>query len=339
MKKVSIIIPCYNVENYIWQCLESVINQTYQNLEIICINDGSNDGTLRVLKEIETREPRLIILNQSNKGLSASRNVGIHKSSGDYIMFLDSDDWLEIDAVKICATYLPYDLICFSYNRVFKKTVLPRKLNLAGSFSAEKIQQRMVGLVGKELGDPSQADSLVTAWGKLYDSAIIRNNNIQFTDTQLIGTEDALFNIQFLDWAKTVYVLDRPFYNYRRNNVSSLTSFYKKQLFEKWKNLYAIIAEIIEDKPTNFKIALQNRICLSIIGLGLNETFSTSTFQQKSKTLKRILSDPLYKMAFDNLYLNQFPLKWKVFFYLAKYKKTHLLLIFLMIIKHLIYKK
>ncbi|MDN3605688.1 glycosyltransferase family 2 protein [Kaistella yonginensis] len=334
MKKISIIIPCYNVEYYIFQCLESVINQTYLNLEIICINDGSTDSTLVLLQKIAKTDSRIIVVNQVNKGLSATRNVGIAKSTGEYLMFLDSDDYLDLNTItSLEKFFITNDLTCFSYNRIYQNTSKIRKFNIKGEFSAENIQRKMIGLMAQELSDPSQIDSLVTACMKIYHSPIIKENAIQFTDTSLIGTEDLLFNIQYLEIAKTVRIVDEPYYFYRKNNASSLTSLYKPTLFENWKNLYKIIEKIIENKPAEFKLALQNRICLSVIGVGLNETFSPKSYSDKKKRLNEILSDSLYTNSFSNLEMKYFPFHWKMFFIFAKRKQVGFLLPMLLVIK------
>lgn len=332
--KISIVIPCYNVEEYISQCLDSVVNQTYENIEIICINDGSTDNTLTILKNFVQRDHRMILLDQTNKGLSLARNVGLEKCTGDFVMFLDSDDYLSLQTLSEVSAYLnKRELICFSYNRVYNDDINPRKLNLHGEYNADYIQRRMVGLCNEELSDPSQMDSLVTVCMKLYVADIIKKNNILFTDTSLIGTEDLLFNLQYLEFAKNVEVIDLPFYFYRKTNASSLTSIYKENLFEKWKVLYSIIDEIIKCKNIEFKLALENRICLSIIGLGLNETFSGKSNTAKKQQLLKILSDPLYEQAYSTLSLKNFPLHWKLFFYFAKNKMTIPLLWMLQIIK------
>ena len=98
--EVSIIIPCYNVEKFIKDCLESVINQTFKNIEIICINDGSTDSTPEILKKYSNIDNRIIVVNQKNKGLSGARNSGINVSCGKYLMFLDSDDWIDTDYIE-----------------------------------------------------------------------------------------------------------------------------------------------------------------------------------------------------------------------------------------------
>lgn len=100
MNKYSIIIPVYNSEKTLKKCLDSVINQTYENLEIICINDGSGDNSLKILNEYAKKDDRIIIVNKENGGLASARNEGIKKANGDVITFLDSDDWLEIDCIE-----------------------------------------------------------------------------------------------------------------------------------------------------------------------------------------------------------------------------------------------
>lgn len=330
--KISIVIPCYNVEDYISQCLDSVVNQTYENIEIICINDGSTDRTAQILDKYAERDRRIMIVTQKNAGLSAARNIGIQNSSGDSLMFVDADDWMEKNAVQMVTEKERVDLICFSYNRIFQTRTEPRKLKLSGNFDASLIQRRIVGLIREELADPSQTDSLVTAWGKLYNTELVKKNAIQFLDTKIIGTEDALFNIHYLQFAETVTIIDLPLYNYRKTNFTSLTNTYKPELFEKWKVLYDKIGESIKGKNGDFNAALQNRICLSIIGLGLNETFSKKSNAQKRKKLTEILSDPLYEKAYSKLTLKYFPLHWKLFFYFAKNKMTGPLLWMLQII-------
>lgn len=334
MLKVSIIIPCYNVESVISQCLDSILAQTYQEYKVICVNDGSTDQTLQLIDLYVKKDRRFTVTDQQNTGLSGARNAGIQSAETDFMMFVDADDWLEPNCIEMAMNNMHADMLCFSYNRVFGTFIKPRKLNLEGEYGASIIQRRMVGLYGHELSDPSQADSLVTAWGKLYRREIIMDNYIRFTDTRLIGTEDALFNIEYLNYADTVYIIDRPLYNYRKNEGNSLTQTYKADLFGKWKNLYSKIAQIIESKDQVFKTALQNRICLGLIGLGLNETFADSSFGHKHARLKTILSDELYKEPFRNLNFKYFPLHWKLFFVFAKYRLTLPLLTLLYIIKN-----
>ena len=291
--------------------------------ELIFVNDGSKDNTLHVLENLAVKDNRIKIINQENKGLSGARNTGIENAKGDYMMFVDADDGLEPNAFELISkNFNQEDLFCFSYNRVFEKKSIPRDLKINGIYEASFIQRRMVGLIGKELLDPSQIDSLVTAWGKIYKTEIIKNHKIQFTDTKLIGTEDALFNIQYLEYAEKVKVLNLPLYNYLKITEDSLTKLYKSYLFQQWKTLYQKISEIITNKEDDFKVALGNRIALSLIGLGINETYSNLPLTAKIKKIAIVLHDDLYIKAYQNLEMKYFPLHWKLFFYLAKSKNA-----------------
>ena len=100
MVKVSVVIPFYNVEDYLGECLDSIINQTLDDIEIICVNDGSTDDSLKIVEELATSDDRIKIFSQENQGASASRNHGVKKTHGDYIYFMDSDDILELNALE-----------------------------------------------------------------------------------------------------------------------------------------------------------------------------------------------------------------------------------------------
>lgn len=337
--KLSIIIPCYNVEKFVQKCTESILLQNGFDFEIILVNDGSKDKTLDILENLVEKDHRIKVINQENQGLSGARNTGIENAKGDYIMFVDADDWLEPNAFEIISeNFNQEDLFCFSYNRVFDKKILPRKLNIEGTFDASFIQRRIVGLLDNELADPSQTDSLVTAWGKIYKTKIIKDNNVKFIDTKEIGTEDALFNIQYLEFAEKVKIIDVSLYNYLKNNFESLTKLYKPNLFNQWKNLYAKIFDLIKSKDTDFKKALNNRIALSLIGLSLNETFSEKSFSEKKQKISEILHDNLYQKAYQDLTLKYFPIHWKLFFYFAKTKNASGIVILSKIINFLINK-
>ena len=101
MTKISIIVPVYNVEKYLKECLDSLINQTLEDIEIICINDGSTDNSLAILEEYQKKDSRIKVFSQKNQGVSAARNLGIEKATGEYLTFLDSDDRLELNTCEI----------------------------------------------------------------------------------------------------------------------------------------------------------------------------------------------------------------------------------------------
>ena len=329
---ISIIVPVYNVEQYLRTCLDSLIYQTYHNLEIICVDDGSTDGSAEVLKQYAAMDARIVVISQENMGLSGARNSALEKAYGEFIMFVDGDDWIDADTCSILleqALLYDVDLVLCSYVREYAafskpKYIFPYIENHL--FDEEEAQdlifRRCVGLVGKELSDPSHMDSIVTACVKLYRANLIQNNKVRFVDTKQIGTEDALFNIYCLINMKGAYYVHACKYHYRRDNENSLTSQYKKNLYEKWQNLYNYIERFIsiQGLSERYSVALNNRIALSLIGLSLNILSSNNSYFWKKKEIKKILTTPRYRKAYWQLDFQYFPLHWKVFFACAKYR-------------------
>ena len=119
--RFSIIIPVYNVEIYLRECLDSVLNQSFEDWEAICVNDGSTDHSVNILDEYASNDHRFKFINQPNGGLSAARNTGMKAAKGEYILFLDSDDWLELDTLEVISEALAdEDMVCFSGRRFFE---------------------------------------------------------------------------------------------------------------------------------------------------------------------------------------------------------------------------
>lgn len=319
---VSIIVPVYNVELYLEQCLESIIQQTFSNLEIIVINDGSTDNSFKIIKEFSNKDSRFIIIDQENKGISSARNSGINISSGDYLMFVDSDDWIAPNTVEVLLSKIyDTDLVACSYNRAYVGKEIPRIFQFTGNVSNVSFQRRLVGLINEELNDPSQIDSLVTVWAKLYKSKLIKDHNIEFISTNEIGTcEDLIFNLFYLEYCTNVYISNEPLYFYRKINLSSFTSKYKSDLFLLWKNLFNKLESLTKHKGNDFEIALNNRIALSIIGLGINELQNEKGFFAIYENLRFILNNELYIKAYSILQLKYFPNHWRIFFFCSKHR-------------------
>lgn len=341
---ISIIVPVYNTENYLEKCLLSLVNQTYKNIEIIIIDDGSPDNSMNIIQKFVLADNRAKVISQKNQGLSGARNTGINNANGDYIMFIDSDDWIEIDtcekAINASEKYNA-DVVFWSYIKEFsnsqKDNYLFDKTEIIWSEkNINQLSRRMVGLVGDELANPQSIDNLVTAWGKLYKKSVI--GDVRFTDTKIIGTEDALFNIEvFLGINSAVYIPDL-LSHYRKDNESSLTHNYKEKLVSRWKEMYSRIKILLDrnDMSREYYDALKNRICFGLIGLGINLAEDKKmSFKEKKKEIYNILSMNHYQIALKDLDFSYLPIQWKVFFKLAKNNNALLLLWLLKIMDYL----
>lgn len=324
---VSVIIPVYNTKKYLVECLNSVCTQTYSKIEIIAVDDGSTDESGNILREYARKDDRIRIITQENKGLSAARNAGLECSSGEYVLFLDSDDWLDRETCDTAIQMMidtKSDVILWSYMREYPTASKPVYLfneNICMWDEAEikTLYQQLIGLQREQLRAPQKIDSLITAWGKLYRRSMI--GDIRFIDTKIIGTEDALFNIQVFAQVRRAAYISNTFSHYRKTNADSLTRKYKDQLVYQWQELYRRIKIQLdsENASAEYYQALSNRIALGLIGIGLNLAEDERlNFIQKRRELKKILQIPHYRTALDFLPLNYFPIHWKLFFICAK---------------------
>ncbi len=327
MKSVSVIIPVYNVEKYLPKCLDSVIGQSYKELEIICVNDGSPDNSLAVLEAYSEKDNRIKIITQKNQGASIARNTGIAAATGDYMVFLDSDDWIDLEAIEAAVSVAEKnnsDVVMWGYVREFAENSLEKKIfdgdKVFDANESREIHRRIVGLCGKELASPENADSIVTVWGKLYKASIIKENGLEFVDIKLISTEDLLFNLHYFGFVKECAFIDKPYNHYRKDNETSLTRSYQAKLFTQWSELYSRIRAYINENNLgeDFHRALDNRICLSMIGLGLNELYNKASHRERIKNIKKFLSSEQYIKAYKDLEFAYFPIHWKLFFKLCQ---------------------
>lgn len=321
--QISIIIPVHNSANYLERCLISVSNQTYKNLEIIIIDDGSSDNSLEIIQNISRTDSRMITISVANSGVSAARNEGLSYANGEFIMFVDSDDWIDNDTCEKAVDIIQknnLDVVMWPYIREYpsksKETLfLGREEIILTECVQEKIWRRMIGPLKEEMRKPQFVDSMITVWGKLYRHDVIEN--INFIDIKLVATEDTLYNIEVFQRVKSIAYLPIPFYHYRKTDLSSLTHTYKQEKIRQWQELYRRIEKILleADVPEHFYDALENRICLGLIGLGLNLIEDKNmSLKSKRKELKKILLMSQYKKALGKLDLQYFPLYWKVYF-------------------------
>lgn len=344
---ISIIIPVYNVEQYVGQCLDSIIKQTYRNLEIICVNDGTRDSSREVLQQYAEMDGRIVVIDQENQGLSGARNTGLDYVHGKYVMFVDSDDWIELEtceqAVKAAEKYNA-DLVMWSYIREFEHESKQKYMFwedervFDGAEVNTQLHRRLCGLLGEELRHPEYANAIETAWGKLYLAEKLIANNVRFIDTKEIGTEDALFNLYALGYIGRAVYLRRCLNHYRKTNQRSLTKTYNAKLFERWQKLFDYMRQYIQDNnlPNEYEKALDNRIALSLLGLGLNIVESNYSTREKLKLLCEILKNDLYKAVYKKLEFRYFPIYWKIFYGCAKYRITVGVYVLLAVIQSII---
>lgn len=238
MVKISVVIPVYNTQNYLNECIDSVLNQSFKDFEIICINDGSTDNSLSILSDYEVSDERIKVISQQNRGLGASRNEGLKLAQGEYVLFLDSDDYLTPDALEKLynqAYANDLDLILFKIANFNYKTL---KESHSDYFDMKFLKE----IVNEDIFNwmivkDCIFDISVTATSKLFKRSLI--SNIEFPEDLLF--EDNLFFTKVIFNAKHVYFLDEYLY-YRRIRPDSITNSYHS----KFSDCIIIYDEIIE---------------------------------------------------------------------------------------------
>ena len=223
MIKTSVIIPIYNVEKYLPKCLDSVINQTLEDIEIICINDESPDNCAKILEEYQKKDSRIIVLNQKNSGQGSARNRGLEIARGKYIQFLDSDDFYEPNCCEemynLMEKYQDIDVACFDCNIIYdayedKKNVDEHYLKMR--------------FIGKTKVKPSMAHQLVdvNCWNKIFRKSFIDKNNLRFPEK--LHYEDVAFFWFWITRTNYIYFYHKKLTNYVRRQGSFLGEIYEK---------------------------------------------------------------------------------------------------------------
>lgn len=246
---VSVIIPCYNIEKYLRQCLDSVVNQTLRNIEIICVDDGSSDSTLEILKEYENADERFKIVSQKNGGAGAARNNGLRVATGKYLSFLDSDDFFELDMLEKAyesAEKYQADFVVFNSNQyhmdknrfaetrwVIHKDEIPPYMPFSYRQLAGNVFKTFVGW----------------AWDKLYLRSFVIENNLWFQEQRT--TNDMLFVFSALVLAKKIAVVDKVLVHQRRGSSETLSVTREKSWHCFYDALNALKKRLIEEKLWN----------------------------------------------------------------------------------------
>ena len=341
---ISIVVPIYNAAKTLPQCLDSLIGQTYSDLEIICVDDGSTDDTQDILAQYAVKDDRIKVIRKEKSGVSEARNKGIEQSSGQWLMFVDSDDWLSADCCeRLMDVAAGQDLVLFSYIREFKKGPSPKyviddKPRQWQGNAMEQLFERFIAPRDEDLRDPSKLDCLSPVWGKLYNAGIVRSNKIVFPSTEKTGTlEDLLFNCRYLNCAGQAYYLPLCLYHQRKSGRNSITYSYKPDLDRKWQYVFSAVEASAAgvDWPW-LEPAIERRKALCLFGLGLNTTFSQKSLREQRQLLEGIIQSSWYKTAVRQLDLRPMPVHWKIFYSAAHSGRTGIILLLLQVMNRIV---
>lgn len=293
MPKVSVIIPVYNVEQYLKTCLDSVINQTLQDIEIICVDDGSTDGSLDILRDYEKKDLRLKVLTQKNQHAGVARNNGLKAATGEYLSFLDSDDFFDLHMLEDMYNKAKKDdsdvVVCgfYQYNNRLNKITSIAKINTKfvkkTPFSPLDFKDNLF-------------DGLkLNAWTKLFRRKLFVNNNLQFE--KCVCCNDLTCVCTALALSNKISIINKPYIYYRYNQKNNLTANRNKSI-----DGFLIAAKGLEENLKKFNIyEIFEKAFVSKIKASFNWELSLCTPEQKEKRkieASKCLSKNLYNIFY-----------------------------------------
>lgn len=301
-KVVSIIIPVFNAETSLANCIGSILNQTYKQLEIIMVNDGSTDKSGEICEHYAISDQRIKVVHQENCGPSSARNTGIEKATGDYIQFVDADDYMKpkMTETLLQAMTNQVGLVICGYEAIYTHTNITRRRDYIPSISGFYMHDDFI----KHFGELYRCTLIPSPCNKLYDANLIRGEHIRFMETMKYG-EDLFFNLEYFKTSPNVYVIQDQLYNYLITGNHSLSRTFNERLSEHQEMLHQGVEAFLLEKGA---YAGENRHHMKVIYArhvvnALDNLFhlnSTYTPKEKKQQIAKIISNAALNRDVDH---------------------------------------
>ena len=326
--KVSVIIPVYNVENFLKRCVNSIISQTYKNIDIILVDDGSLDSSPQICDEFAQKDTRVIAVHKKNGGLASARNAGLKVAKGDYILFVDSDDWIKditIEELLNIAVKNKVDFVRFipvSAGYPDRPNGTPIDFGTE-NFMEEGIyeKQKIVKDIYPRLFVTSQLTMgpIVAAWRSLYNRKFLVDNNLYF-DEDVKYSEDAIFSAKVVYSSNRFYYMKGGYYYNYFYNTNSITKSFKKDRWNVCKILSSAFREEFSSKGDyDFSEQIHLEDIYNVLN-GLGQSYFIDKFWDKYRYIKMILNDDFTKNSIKYIALTNVNIKMKIILYIIKYR-------------------
>ena len=318
-KKVSVIVPVYNAEKYLDQCLSSITKQSYKNLEIIVIDDGSTDNSPKLCDIWKSKDSRVTIIKQENGGAGVARNTGIKKATGTYICFLDSDDYMDKSTIEKCVKAMEEvqaDAVVCGSNRLSedgKINPIPMK-NKKLIYKEKEVQEQLLAsfFTGSK-------GSGVSVWGKFYRLDIIKDNHLLFQSEREIYSEDALFNLSYFAKVSSAVIVPENLL-YHLENADSISHSYQEERESK-KDIFLLEAlKIVEKEQMAESVSfhIQARYHAYVMNSLKQIMGSKDGFKAKADLLEWMYEKETFRNTLSDDVLQLEKLSLKLFFQLIR---------------------
>lgn len=323
MPKISIIVPIYNVEKYLDRCMQTLINQTLQDIEIIMVDDGSPDNCPKLCDEYAQKDNRIKVIHKKNGGLSDARNAGLNIATGEYVAFIDSDDFTSINAYEKLynvAIKDNYDIVFAGFVRHDKEGNIIKCFTYNREYIGKDINYFLSDMLYQEKQDSEEKEICMSVWNAIYKKEILDKNNIRFKSERKFLSEDILFHSEILPCCKRIRCIPEHFYHYLHNE-ESLTHTFKDTKIEASIRLYETILSNLEKnsismlKPQAMLFFI--RYIRGIIMKGI--FFSNLKYSEKRKLCFIIYKYTGWKEIFQTIHIDSRPLLERFILIAIKY--------------------
>ncbi len=333
--KVSVIIPVYNVEQYLDRCINSIIHQTYANLEIILVDDGSTDTSGYMCDEWKQKDSRISIIHKENAGLGFARNSGLEIITGDYVSFVDSDDYIKLDAYEKLIKRLKESNadVCYfgcDYDDHGDITVGSQKFPLE-VYDKKQIDELLLPIsFGKSIQKKADKYGIGSVCCGIYRSRLFSNLGLRFGSEREVLCEDILFTSELLTSVESVAFVNENFYYYCYNG-SSLTHSFRKDRFEKSQKFYILQIDLIREKGLSRKCLdrAKNSFLINIIVCLKQELSHNSLNYCKSKeTILVISNNELFRKIYESSNIRELNIKKQLLFFCLYHRLAYIVYFF-----------
>lgn len=334
--KVSIIVPVYNVEPYLDRCMQSLLNQSLREIEIIMVDDESPDRCPQMCEDYKAKYPNVKVVHKKNGGLGFARNSGLEVAEGEYVAFIDSDDFVDTDMFQHLYDYAAKnkcDAVFCGYN-IYKDAEHIRKMQENADYvlrcGKDEAKKVLLDMIGPEPSYHSDAKLLMSVWRGIYSRRVIEDNHLRFVSERVYIAEDIMWHIDFLPCCQCVGLIPQTHYYYC-DNGTSLTRTYRGDRFQKELFLYhaqedklrkAGFSDIEFRVRLNRQLLMKTRVCISQQVTYLSQL----GYFTARENIRAIIHAQEVQTILESYPYGELPLRHKVFFLLMKYRKYDLLI-------------
>ena len=329
MELISVIVPVYNVEKYFERCVQSILNQTYSELELILVDDGSTDASSKMCDEWSQKDKRVKVIHKENAGVGIARNCGLEIATGEYVTFADSDDYITENHIKNLYTALKENdaqAVIGAHTSVDKNLKSTQRpiLHREGLYKDEEIlEQIVIPLIGADVDFHNDVEVDASACMNLFSMKIIKENNLRFKSERYAVAEDQFFNIEYFYHTDKIVAVNEYGYCYFEN-TSSTSRKYNEKRFERTINYYTEMRKLIEKYSLTDKVGfraersflMKIRVAIRLIAL------SDLKLSQKISKIRMILNHEMGSSCLAEYPIEKYILSMRMLMKMMRSKNT-----------------